>query len=73
MQKEGYIRKTDSRITKAGFEASIYELSAKAFLAFMLDSISFDDLFSLMTEEIATETMAALARIRMVDRLSARP
>jgi hypothetical protein len=47
--------------TKAGFEATVYELSAKAYLALMLASISLENLLNRIDEDSATEILAAIA------------
>jgi hypothetical protein len=50
--RSGYINKIGIKKTKAGFEASIYELSARAYLAIVLNSINLED--SLMRVDGAT-------------------
>jgi len=44
LEESGYIKKIGIKKTKAGFEASIYELRDKAFLVMLLNSMSWEDL-----------------------------
>jgi len=43
LQESGYIEKIGLKKTKAGFKASIYELTARAYLALVLDSLNFEE------------------------------
>ena len=47
--------------TKAGFEATVYELIARAYLGLMLDSISLENLLNRIDKDSATEILAATA------------
>jgi len=63
LEKMGYVKAVDIRNTKAGFEAVVYEPTARAYLAVMLSRISLDDLLHLINDDIASEILAALARL----------
>ena len=60
LEESGYIKKTGVKKTKAGFEASIYELTARAYLAILLDSINLEDLLMRVDEATASAIMAAI-------------
>jgi succinylglutamate desuccinylase len=55
-----YVKEAGVKSTKAGFEATVYELTARACLALMLDSIKLGDLVSRMDEDSALEILAAI-------------
>jgi hypothetical protein len=42
LEDSGYVKKACVKRTKAGFEASTYELGAKAYLAMLLNSVSLE-------------------------------
>jgi DNA-binding PadR family transcriptional regulator len=60
LEKSGYIKKIGVKRTKAGFKASIYELSAKAYLAILLDSIHLEDLLMQVDEATASAILAEI-------------
>ena len=60
LESTGYIRKSGVKKTLAGFEASIYDLTAKAYLAVLLDSIKLDDMLTQIDEAIAQSILAAI-------------
>jgi hypothetical protein len=60
LQNTGYVKEARVKSTKAGFEATEYELTARACLALMLDSIKLGDLVSRMDEDSALEILAAI-------------
>jgi hypothetical protein len=62
LRQSGYMKEVSIKSTKAGFEAAVYELSVRAYLALMLDSISVDELLNGMDEAAASEILVALAR-----------
>jgi len=43
LQKQGYIEKSEERKTKTGFIAILYQLTARAYLAVLLDKIDIDN------------------------------
>lgn len=60
LQKSGYIKKTGRKKTKAGFKASIYELTARAYLAILLNSVNLDELVTRADEATASIILAAI-------------
>jgi hypothetical protein len=63
LEQTGYVKAVSIQNTKAGFEAAVYELTARAYLALMLNSINIDDLLNRMNEDIASEILAALSEL----------
>lgn len=63
LQNLGYAREAGIKKTKAGFEATEYELTMRAYLALILDSIKLEDALERIDEEIAVEVLAALANL----------
>jgi len=63
LQQLGYVKEANIKSTKAGFEATEYELTTKAYLALMLDSTNLEDLLTRMDEDVASEILAAIARL----------
>jgi len=59
----GYIKEVGVKGTKAGFEATEYELTARAYLAIMLDSIRLEDSLNRIAEDVALEILAAMTRL----------
>ena len=62
LEESGYIKKTGVKKTKAGFEASIYELTARAYLALLLNSINLDELVKRVDEATALTTLGIITR-----------
>ena len=60
LKESGYINKIGVKKTKAGSEASIYELTARAYLAMLLNFINLDDLLMKVDEATASEILAAI-------------
>jgi len=60
LKESGYINKIGVKKTKAGFEASIYELTARAYLAILLNSINLDKLVMRVDEATASMILAAI-------------
>ena len=58
--ESGYIKKTGVKKTKAGFKASIYELTARAYLAILLNHINLDKLVKRADEATASAILAAV-------------
>jgi len=58
LEESGYINKVGIKKTKAGFQASIYELTTKAYLAILLNSINLDE-FLLRVDDSAAQTILA--------------
>jgi len=62
LEESGYIKKIGLKTTKAGFEASIYELTARAYLAILLNSINLDELVMRVDEATALTTLGTITR-----------
>jgi len=60
LQELGYIKKTGAKKTKAGFKASIYELTARAYLALLLNSTNLEELVMRVDESTASAIIAAI-------------
>ena len=60
LKESGYINKIGVKKTKAGFQASVYELTARAYLAMLLNLINLDDLLMKVDEATASEILAAI-------------
>jgi predicted transcriptional regulator len=60
LKESGYINKIGVKKTKAGFQASVYELTARAYLAMLLNFINLDDLLMKVDEATASEILAAI-------------
>ena len=56
----GFLKKIGVKKTKAGFKASIYELTARAYLAIMLNSTNLDKLVMRVDEATALAILAAV-------------
>jgi DNA-binding Lrp family transcriptional regulator len=60
LEESGYIKKIGLEKTKAGFEASIYELTTRAYLAILLSFIKLDKLVMRADEATASAILAAV-------------
>jgi predicted transcriptional regulator len=60
LKESGYINKIGVKKTKAGFQASVYELTARSYLAMLLDSIDLDILLMRVDEATASEILVAI-------------
>jgi len=58
--ESGYIKKIGIKKTKAGFQASIYELCTKAYLVTVLNSINLDELLRKVDEAMAQTILVAI-------------
>ena len=63
LEELGYIKKIGAKKTKAGFEAYIYELTARAYLAILLDSINLENLLMRVDETTASAIMAIITHV----------
>jgi len=61
LDKLGYVKALNTKDTKAGFEATVYELTSNAYLAIILDSSSMDNLLERMGEDVASEILIAIS------------
>jgi len=58
LEGSSYIRKTGDRKTKAGFEAQMYELGVKSYLALLLNSVSLEELVDRLDENSGSTILA---------------
>jgi hypothetical protein len=61
LEQTGYLKVYEVQTSKSGFQKVIYELTARAYLALMLSSISLEDMLSQIGEDSAVEILATLA------------
>jgi Fe2+ or Zn2+ uptake regulation protein len=62
LEESGYIRKAGVKKTKAGFEASTYQVTSKAYLAILFDSINLDELLMQVDDAMAQIMLGAVLR-----------
>ena len=60
LEDSGYIKKIGIKKTKAGFEASIYELNVKGYLAIFLNQINLDDFLKRVDDAAASTILGAI-------------
>jgi hypothetical protein len=60
LEKSGYIMKIGLKKTKAGFRVAIYELTIKAYLAILLNSINLEDLLKRVDVSTASVILATI-------------
>jgi DNA-binding Lrp family transcriptional regulator len=60
LEESGYIKKIGIKKTKAGFEASIYELNVKGYLAILLNQINLDDFLKRVDDATASTILGAI-------------
>jgi DNA-binding PadR family transcriptional regulator len=60
LEKSGYVKKTGVKKTKAGFKASIYELTARAYLAILLNSVNLEELLLRVDETAASAILGTI-------------
>ncbi|MBE0513243.1 hypothetical protein IBX38_09360 [Candidatus Bathyarchaeota archaeon] len=73
LEKSGYVKKIGVKKTKAGFKASIYELTARAYLAVLLSQINMDRFLEEAEDDTVLSALAALssaAQLLSMDRKS---
>jgi DNA-binding MarR family transcriptional regulator len=54
LEESGYVKKIGAKKTKSGFEANMYELTARAYLATLLNSLNLNQLIKQTEETAAT-------------------
>ena len=59
----GYIQKIGIKRTKAGFQASVYKLATKAYLALLLNSVNLDELLKQIDESTAEALLSNIMNI----------
>jgi Fe2+ or Zn2+ uptake regulation protein len=57
-----YVKRIGAKKTKAGFEASTYELTARAYLAILLNSINLNELVTQVDEATASALLGYFMR-----------
>jgi hypothetical protein len=60
LRKSGYLQKVGARKTKAGFQTILYQMTARAYLAILLNNLNLDNFIQTASEETAIVTIAAL-------------
>jgi len=55
LEESGYIKKIGVKKTQAGFDATIYDLTARAYLAILLNSINLNELVEQADDTTATQ------------------
>jgi DNA-binding MarR family transcriptional regulator len=63
LEESGYLNKAGVRKTKAGFEATIYDLAAKAYFALILNIISLEQLLFWLDDTTAYRLIADIVEI----------
>jgi hypothetical protein len=56
-----YLKKINTHITKAGFKATIYQATNRAYLALLLKGFTFDELLNQLDEKEALQILAIIA------------
>ena len=64
LREQGYLKKVGETRTKAGFQASLYGLTAKAYLALLLKNIDFETLLERINEQTALALIAELVKVK---------
>jgi len=60
LEEYGYIEKVGTRKTQAGFRAALYRLTARAYLAILLNKVNLDNFIQKASEESVLAMLAAL-------------
>lgn len=61
LEERGYVEKSGERKTKTGFAAKLYQLTARVYLAILLDKIDLDNFVEKALDESVISAIAALA------------
>jgi len=64
LEQLGYVKRIGVRKTKAGFESTVFEMTSRAYLAILMDSIDFDDLLARMSEDSANTLLITFAALK---------
>jgi hypothetical protein len=67
LEESEYIQKVGIRKTKAGYEAHVYELNAKGYLATILGFIDLNDLLRRTDDQAASTILSEIIRTRFSD------
>ena len=60
LEEYGYIKKVGTRKTQAGFQASLYQLTVRAYLAILFNRVNLDNLIQKANEESILAILAAI-------------
>jgi arginine utilization protein RocB len=60
LQNQGYVKEARVKTSKAGFEATEYELTPRAYLALRLGTLKLEDWLNQIDGETALEVLAAM-------------
>jgi len=60
LENLGYLEKTGTRKTQAGFQATLYQLATRAYLAILLNKINLDEFTQTAGEDAVIAALAAL-------------
>jgi len=63
LEDSGYVKKIGAKKTRAGFEATIYDLTARAYLATLLNNINLNELIKQADDTTATQILADISLI----------
>jgi len=63
LEETEFVQKAALRKTKAGFEAIIYELTAKAYLSMLLNSMEFEQLLDRLDQRTASLLLVSLLNV----------
>ena len=64
LEESDYTKKIGAKKTKAGFESVIYDLTAKAYLAILLNSININELINQTDETTATQILTNIILVQ---------
>jgi len=62
LESSGFVKKTATKKTKAGFESTIYDIATKAYFAMLLSSINVEDFLTRLDDTTATELLATIIK-----------
>ena len=60
LEESGYLEKVGTRKTQAGFQATLYQITARAYLAFLLNQINLDDFIATADEATVIAALGIL-------------
>ena len=72
LQQSGFLNGISLQTVEAGSEAVVYELSPKAYLALLFDSLSLEIVIDRLEDQFATEVLAAILASEPLDLDSAK-
>jgi len=62
LSDSGYLEEVGTRKTQAGFQANLYKMTSRAYLAIILNELNLDDFVQTATEEQITAVIAAMMK-----------